>query len=59
VGNQVEVWNDAIAKPVAVRYAWATFPLCNLFSKDGLPVCPFRTDDYSMPILRADKKAKK
>ena len=57
--DHVEVWSDAIPKPVAVRYAWATFPLCNLFSKEGLPVSPFRTDDFPMPVLRADKKAKK
>ncbi|MEX0326556.1 MAG: sialate O-acetylesterase [Puniceicoccaceae bacterium] len=28
----------------AVRYAWANNPVCNLFSLDGLPVTPFRTD---------------
>jgi sialate O-acetylesterase len=33
-------------KPVAVRYAWADSPLCNLFNKDGLPASPFRTDDW-------------
>jgi sialate O-acetylesterase len=59
VKDHVEVWNDTIQKPVAVRYAWATFPLCNLFSKEGLPVCPFRTDDFPMPVLRIDKKGPK
>ncbi|MCX6931573.1 MAG: hypothetical protein NTZ29_02635 [Verrucomicrobia bacterium] len=34
--------------PVAVRYAWADNPVCNLFSADGLPVTPFRTDDFEM-----------
>lgn len=56
VGNHVEVWNDSIAAPVAVRYGWASFPLCNLFSKDGLPAGPFRTDDFPMPPLKAEKK---
>ena len=28
----------------AVRYAWANNPICNLYSKNGLPVTPFRTD---------------
>jgi sialate O-acetylesterase len=46
--NQVEVWSDAVAAPVAVRYAWADNPRCNLFSKEGLPVTPFRTDDFEM-----------
>lgn len=44
--NQVEVWNDEISHPVAIRYAWADNPVCNLFSRDGLPVTPFRTDDW-------------
>jgi sialate O-acetylesterase len=47
-GNQIEVWSDEVAAPVAVRYAWADNPVCNLFSNDGLPVTPFRTDDFEM-----------
>jgi sialate O-acetylesterase len=31
---------------VAVRYAWADNPECNLFNKAGLPASPFRTDDW-------------
>lgn len=44
--NQVEVSSEAVPSPVAVRYAWANNPVCNLFSKDGLPVTPFRSDDW-------------
>ncbi len=44
--NQVEVWSEAVAQPVAVRYAWADNPVCNLYSAEGLPVTPFRTDDW-------------
>lgn len=44
-GDQVIVWNDAIAHPLYVRYAWADNPddpnLCN---KNGLPASPFETD---------------
>ena len=43
--DQVEVWSDDVASPAAVRYAWADNPVCNLFSSDGLPVTPFRTDN--------------
>jgi sialate O-acetylesterase len=46
--HQVEVWSDEVAAPIAVRYAWADNPVCNLFSNDGLPVTPFRTDDFEM-----------
>jgi sialate O-acetylesterase len=49
---QVEVWSDQVAKPVAVRYAWAGNPVCNLFSSDGLPVTPFRTDDFEFRLLQ-------
>ena len=32
--------------PVAVRYAWADNPRCNLYNAAGLPASPFRTDDW-------------
>lgn len=42
--NQVEVWSNDVPKPTAIRYAWADNPVCNLISREGLPVTPFRTD---------------
>lgn len=45
-GNSVLVWSDKVKEPVAVRYGWANFPLCNLYNKAGLPAVPFRTDDF-------------
>ncbi len=45
-GNQVVVWSKDVAKPVAVRYAWADNPVCNLYNKIDLPASPFRTDDW-------------
>jgi hypothetical protein len=38
----VEVWSDLVIDPVAVRYAWADDPACNLFNLDGLPASPFQ-----------------
>ena len=29
---------------IAVRYAWADNPVCNLSNRAGLPASPFRTD---------------
>ncbi len=52
-GDKVVVSSSEVADPVAVRYAWADNPVCNLFSKEGLPACPFRTDDW--PGLTAPK----
>lgn len=44
--DQVQVWSDAVPNPVAVRYAWGVNPVCNLYDRNGLPVTPFRTDDW-------------
>ena len=49
VGNdKIDVSSPSVPKPVAVRYAWADNPVCNLYSKDGLPVTPFRSDSFPM-----------
>lgn len=47
-GREVEVWNEAVPDPVAVRFGWADYPVVNLYSAAGLPVSPFRTDDWPM-----------
>jgi len=46
--NQIEVSAEGVAKPVAVRYAWADNPVCNVYSAEGLPLTPFRTDHFPM-----------
>lgn len=46
-GTSVSVSSDVVTAPVAVRYAWANNPVCNLYSSDDLPVTPFRTDDVT------------
>ncbi len=45
-GDTVVVSNDTIQEPVAVRYAWAINPICNLYNKANLPASPFRTDSW-------------
>jgi len=46
-GDTVVLTCDRVARPVAVRYAWADkHPWANLFNKDTLPALPFRTDDW-------------
>ncbi len=45
-GNKVVVYCDEVENPVAVRYAWADNPDCNLVNAEGLPAVPFRTDDW-------------
>ena len=44
--GRIEVSSEAVAEPVAVRYAWADNPVCNMYSASGLPLTPFRTDDF-------------
>jgi len=44
--DTVIVSSSDVSAPVAVRYAWAGSPECNLYNKDGLPASPFRTDDW-------------
>lgn len=46
VGRTVVVRSAKIKAPVAVRYAWADFPDCNLFNQEGLPASPFRSDAW-------------
>ena len=45
-GNKVRVSSPSVPKPVSVRYAWADNPVCNMFSTSGLPLTPFRTDNW-------------
>ncbi|WP_426324603.1 sialate O-acetylesterase [Pedobacter sp. R-06] len=45
-GNEIVVYSDKVPEPVAVRYAWADNPQCNLMNSDGLPAVPFRTDNW-------------
>ncbi|WP_432709188.1 sialate O-acetylesterase [Pedobacter sp.] len=42
-GNTVVLSANEVKSPVAIRYAWADNPDCNLINLDGLPAVPFRT----------------
>ena len=44
--DAIVVSSDKVTNPVAVRYAWANNPICNVQSKEGLPMTPFRTDNW-------------
>ncbi len=52
--NKIEVWSDSVKEPVSVRYGWAQNPVCNVQSKEGLPLTPFRTDEW--PGVTVDAK---
>ena len=46
-GEQVIVSSDKVKNPVAVRYAFRSYPDgVNMYNAAGLPMVPFRTDDW-------------
>ncbi|MDQ6903101.1 MAG: sialate O-acetylesterase [Bacteroidota bacterium] len=47
VGNNVIVWNNDVKNPIVVRFGFTNDAIPNLFSKNGLPVNIFRTDDWN------------
>jgi len=48
-GNRIEVTSNAVADPVAARYAYAISPVgCNLYNSEGLPASPFCTHTESL-----------
>lgn len=57
VNNTIIVSCENVEKPVAVRFGWKSDDTeCNLFTDKGLPVSPFRTDDFK--TVTKDKKYK-
>jgi len=49
-GNQLIVSAPEVRQPVAVRYQFSNSGIGNVFSKDGLPMAPFRTDDWPVEM---------
>lgn len=46
-GDSIILSSPQVPQPTSVRYAWATNPDgCNVFNAAGLPLAPFRTDDW-------------
>ncbi|XHR27123.1 MAG: sialate O-acetylesterase [Chthoniobacteraceae bacterium] len=52
-GTAILVESPAVNHPVAVRYAWADNPTCNLYNRAGFPAAPFRTDDFPASTVNA------
>jgi sialate O-acetylesterase len=44
--DTVLVSHPEVSEPIAVRYAWASNPDCNLVNSADLPASPFRTDNW-------------
>ena len=54
-GNTLVVWNKAIKDPAAVRFGFTNIAMPNLFSKEGLPVNLFRTDNWDVATIVVKK----
>ena len=48
-GDTIAVWNTRVKKPMAVRYCFTDTAIGNVFNSAGLPLLPFRTDQWSFP----------
>jgi sialate O-acetylesterase len=46
-GGDLIVFAAAVKKPVAVRYEFDNSSIGNIFGKTGLPLAPFRTDEWA------------
>ena len=55
--NQVTLSSTEVKAPVAARYAWSSFPLCNLFNKEGFPAAAFRTDSFEPDNMKVAPKS--
>lgn len=44
--SRIVVWNKQIPNPVAVRFSFTNISMSNVFNKEGLPITPFRTDNW-------------
>jgi sialate O-acetylesterase len=44
--GKIVVWNKDLKQPVYVRYGFSNTMVGNLFSAEGLPMTPFRTDNW-------------
>lgn len=44
--KSVQVWNDEVKNPIAVRYAFKEYVKGDLYNNGGLPASSFRTDNW-------------
>jgi sialate O-acetylesterase len=44
--SRIELKSDKVTEPIAVRYAFRNFPQANVRTTAGLPLVPFRTDNW-------------
>ncbi len=53
--DRIIVSHKQMQNPVAVRFAFSNSAMANLFSKEGLPVSPFRTDNWEVDTSKENQ----
>lgn len=53
-GDKIILSNKALKQPLHARYGFSNILIGNVFSKEGLPLCPFRTDSW--PVDQGPEK---
>ena len=53
--DHIILTNKQIKNPVAVRFGFSNTAIGNIFNKAGLPVNPFRTDNWEVDTSKEDK----
>jgi len=53
--DRIVVSNKQISNPVAVRFSFSNTGMSNVANKEGLPVVPFRTDDWEVIPMKQEK----
>ena len=48
--NRLIVSSPMVKRPVAVRYQFSNAGIGNIMGKDGLPLAPFRSDSWPVPL---------
>ncbi|MDP4265218.1 MAG: sialate O-acetylesterase [Bacteroidota bacterium] len=52
--DHIIVWNKKLKQPVYARYGFSNTLTGNVFGKSGLPLCPFRSDNW--PVDQGPEK---
>jgi len=46
--DRIVISNKQISNPVAARFSFSNTGMSNVFNKEGLPIIPFRTDNWEI-----------
>lgn len=47
-GDKLAVWSEKVQEPKSVRYCFKAYSKGNFYNQNGLPIPPFRTDNWSI-----------